>query len=326
MKTKKLKKIMVTGGAGFIGSNFIRHVVKERHDAQIVNVDLLTYAGNRDNLVDVATNFQDRYTFIKADIANRKAMNEIFNEHAPDTVVNFAAETHVDRSIMSSEAFIKTNICGTQVLLDTVRERPETRMVQISTDEVYGSLGETASFKETDTLKPRNPYSASKACADLLAQAYCTTYGIDLVITRSSNNYGPYQFPEKFIPLAITNALEDKPIPVYGTGGNIRDWIFVEDNCAGILLAAEHGEPSRVYHFGGMCEMKNIDLARAILRNLGKGDNLIKLVADRPGHDWRYSLDISETTKALGWKPTTSLEDGLNSTIEWYRAVRSTKK
>ncbi|MFZ5435625.1 MAG: dTDP-glucose 4,6-dehydratase [Bacillota bacterium] len=314
-------KLLITGGAGFIGSNFIRYILREHPEWQVVNLDKLTYAGNLANLKDVEDN--PRYRFVRGDIADRGLVERLFHEEKFDGVVNFAAESHVDRSILDSSPFIETNVKGVQVLLEAAREFKIKKFVQISTDEVYGSLGpDDPPFTEESPLLPNSPYSASKAAADLLCRAYHKTYQLPVVITRSSNNYGPYQFPEKLIPLMITNALEEKPLPVYGDGQNVRDWLFVEDNCRAIALVIEKGKPGEIYNIGGGEEKRNIDVVKAILRLLGKPESLITFVKDRPGHDQRYALNTDKMLRELGWQPAVSFEDGLARTVKWYLANR----
>lgn len=310
-------KVLVTGGAGFIGSNFIRFALKNYPDWEIVNLDKLTYAGNLENLKDIEKD--PRYQFVRGDIADRAVVFELFRKERFDIVVNFAAESHVDRSILDSSPFIETNIKGVQVLLEAAREFSVEKFVQISTDEVYGSLepGDPP-FTEESPLKPNSPYSASKAAADLLCRAYFVTYGVPVVITRSCNNYGPYQFPEKLIPLMITNALEDKPLPVYGDGENVREWLFVEDNCRAIELVVEKGRPGEVYNIGSGEERKNIEVVKEVLRILGKPESLITFVKDRLGHDRRYALDTSKVQKEFNWRPKISFPEGLEHTVEWY--------
>ena len=317
-----MKRILVTGGAGFIGSNFIRHVLKSRRGVTVLNLDLLTYAGNLENTADAAAKFGKRYSFVKADVADCNAVERIFRKFRPDAVANFAAETHVDRSIMDCAEFIRTNVIGTHTLLEAVRTRPGIRFMQISTDEVYGSLGPKGAFRETDPLCPRNPYSASKAAADLLVLSYVNTHKIDALITRSSNNYGSFQFPEKFIPVIIMNTLAGRSIPVYGDGLQVRDWLHVEDNCAGILAALEKGKTGGVYNIGGGNEIANVNLVKMILEILGRSEELIKFVPDRPGHDRRYALDISRAKKELGWKPAIPFKSGLAGTVAWYVSNR----
>lgn len=311
-------RLLVTGGCGFIGSNFIRFVLEHYGPEFITNVDALTYAGNLANLEGVSEKYGERYEFYQADIANPDQMDAIFSKHQFFAVVNFAAESHVDRSINAPENFIHTNVVGTSVLLNTARRHGVRRFVQISTDEVYGSLGETGKFTETSPIQPSSPYSASKASADLLALAHYHTYGQEVVVTRCSNNYGPYQYPEKLIPLMITNALNDQPLPVYGDGRNVRDWIQVEDHCSGILAALLEGKAGEVYNFGGDGEMRNLDVVKLILSHLGKSEDLIKFVGDRLGHDWRYAIDSSKALHQLGWKPRHRPEQGIRDTIDWY--------
>ncbi|HZX20312.1 MAG TPA: dTDP-glucose 4,6-dehydratase [archaeon] len=307
-----MKKVLVTGGSGFIGSNFIRHLINNT-DYEVVNLDLLTYAGNPNNLKDIEKN--KRYKFVQGDIVDTKTVEKAML--GCDLVFNFAAESHVDNSIKEAEPFIRTNILGTKTVLDQAMEQGVDRVVHIGTDEVYGSV-EKGSSKETSRLEPRNPYSASKAGADLLALSYVNTYNFDVVITRSSNNYGPYQYPEKMVPLFITNILERKKVPLYGDGKNIRDWLFVEDNCRGILTAGEKGRKGEIYNIGGGNEFSNMELTLKILHALGKDSGFIMQVADRPGHDKRYSLDSSKIKK-LGWKPQKNFKQGLKETIEWYK-------
>jgi dTDP-glucose 4,6-dehydratase len=309
-------KILVSGGAGFIGSNFIGHVLGERPDAAIVNYDKLTYAGNLGNLISVDQN--PRYAFVRGDICDSSAV-----EHAMagcDAVVHFAAESHVDRSIYEPAAAIETNVKGTFVLLQVARKLGVPRFVHISTDEVYGDLPAGVFANEESPLHPSSPYSASKASSDLLVRSYVRTYNFPALITRSSNNYGPYQFPEKFLPLLITNLLEDKPLPIYGDGKQQRDWLHVEDNCRGILAVLERGQVGEVYNIGGLDVVENIDMARRLLRAMGKPETLLTYVKDRPGHDRRYALDCSKIERHLGWRPSVALEDGLLKTIEWYRS------
>ena len=310
-----MSKILVTGGAGFIGSNFVRKLLAERQD-HVVNLDALTYAGNLENLSEVEGH--ERYAFVKADITDADALEAVFVEHKPDQVVHFAAESHVDRSILDGTAFVQTNVVGTQVLLDRARAHGVARFVHVSTDEVYGSLGPTGLFNESSPLQPNSPYSASKCGSDLLARAAFHTHGFPTLITRCSNNYGPYQFPEKLIPLMIANALEDKKLPVYGDGRNVRDWIHVDDHCAGILRVLDDGEPGEVYNLGGNSERQNIDVVKAILQAVGKGEDLIEYVTDRPGHDRRYAIDGSKAEAELRWQPTRTFEEGLEATVRWY--------
>ncbi|WP_304458186.1 dTDP-glucose 4,6-dehydratase [Alicyclobacillus sendaiensis] len=313
-------KLLITGGAGFIGSNFVRYIRDVHPEDVIVNVDALTYAGNLSNLKDIDEG--EHYTFVKADITDVAAMDDIVAEGF-DVIVNFAAESHVDRSILDPGAFVRTNVMGTQVLLDAARRHGVKKFIQVSTDEVYGTLGpDDAPFTETTPLRPNSPYSASKAGADLLVRAYHETYGMYVNITRCSNNYGPYQFPEKLIPLMITNALEDKPLPVYGDGLQIRDWLHVWDHCAGIDLVIRHGRSGEVYNIGGNNERTNLDIVRTILRYLGKPETLIRHVEDRPGHDRRYAIDATKIRTELGWQPKYAFEDGIRKTIEWYLTHR----
>ncbi len=307
--------ILVTGGCGFIGSNFIIHMLDTYPDVNIVNIDRLTYAGNLENLKSVESS--PRYRFAKGDITDREIVRLLAAEK-PDVIINFAAESHVDRSIIDPSAFIKTNILGVQVLLDACRDFKIERFVQISTDEVYGSLGPTGSFSETNHLEPNSPYSASKAAADLLVRAYFKTYGLDAVITRCSNNYGPYQFPEKLIPLMITNALEERELPVYGDGLNVRDWIHVLDHCKAVDLVMRKGSAGHVYNIGGRCEYCNIDIVKLIVNKLGKSESLIRYVKDRPGHDRRYCMNADKLSNSLGWEPEMSFPDGIDQTIKWY--------
>ncbi|PWV93809.1 dTDP-glucose 4,6-dehydratase [Paenibacillus cellulosilyticus] len=311
-------KLLVTGGAGFIGSNFVRYMLEKHPSYKIVNLDKLTYAGNLENLKDVENNPQ--YTFVKGDIADAQLIAQLLDEHEIDVLVNFAAESHVDRSITEPGIFIQTNISGTQVLLDAARTKGIQKYVQISTDEVYGSLGETGYFTEETPLAPNSPYSASKAGADLLVLAYHETYGMNVNITRCSNNYGPYHFPEKLIPLMITNALEGKQLPVYGDGLNVRDWLHVQDHAKAIDLVIHKGESGEVYNIGGHNERKNIEIVELILERLGKSKELIKYVTDRLGHDRRYAIDPTKLTEQLGWQPDYTFETGIAETIEWYLA------
>jgi dTDP-glucose 4,6-dehydratase len=311
-------RILVTGGCGFIGSNFIRYILKHYKPAYVTNVDVLTYAGNLANLDGVAGANGDRYEFFKADIANADQMDELMTEHQFYAIINFAAESHVDRSINSPLNFIHTNVIGTSVLLDCARRHGVQRFVQISTDEVYGSLGNTGKFTEQSPLDPSSPYSSSKAGADLLALASYKTYGQEVIVTRCSNNYGPYQFPEKLIPLMIIKALRDEALPVYGDGMNVRDWIHVDDHCAGVVAALFEGKPGAIYNFGGGREMVNLEVVKLILKKLGKPENLISFVTDRLGHDRRYAIDSSFSQSELNWKPRHNFEAGLDETIQWY--------
>jgi dTDP-glucose 4,6-dehydratase len=316
-------RLLVTGGCGFIGSNFIRYVLEHYGPEFISNVDALTYAGNAANLEGIAERYGNRYEFFHADIANVDLMDEIMSKHRFYAVVNFAAESHVDRSINSPTNFIHTNVVGASVLLECARRHGVKRFLQVSTDEVYGSLGTEGRFTETSLIEPSSPYSASKASADLIALAFHKTYGQDVVITRCSNNYGPYQFPEKLIPLMVVNAMNDKPLPVYGDGLNVRDWIHVEDHCAGIVTALLQGRSGEVYNFGGNGEMRNIDVVKLILGHLDKPESLIDYVTDRLGHDRRYAIDASKAIQELGWKPKHLPEQGIRDTIDWYRSNTS---
>jgi dTDP-glucose 4,6-dehydratase len=309
-----IRTILVTGGCGFIGSNFVRYVV-DNYDFKVINVDKLTYAGNLENVADISDN--PNYEFVKGDIADMSLIESLVSRGI-DVIVNFAAESHVDRSIEDSRIFIETNVLGTQVLLEAARKYGVSRFVQISTDEVYGSLGPQGSFMETSPLTPNSPYSASKTGADLLVRAYHKTYGMDTVITRCSNNYGPYQFPEKLIPLMISNALEEKPLPVYGDGMNVRDWIYVEDHCSAIDVIIQRARSGEVYNIGASNELPNIEIVKMILRQLNKPESLIKFVEDRPGHDRRYAIDSTKLRNDLGWNVVYSLEEGIDRTIRWY--------
>ncbi len=317
-------KILVTGGAGFIGSNFIFYMRRKHPDDTLVCLDKLTYAGNLETLASVMD--QPDFRFIRADIADREAVYRIFEAEKPDVVVNFAAESHVDRSIENPAVFLETNVMGTQVLLDACRKYGIQRYHQVSTDEVYGDLPldrPDLFFTEQTPLHTSSPYSASKASADLLCNAYQRTYGLPITISRCSNNYGPYQFPEKLIPLMIANALADKPLPVYGEGLNVRDWLYVEDHCAAIDLILEKGKVGQVYNIGGHNEMKNIDIVKRILGLLGKPESLITYVTDRKGHDMRYAIDPAYIHQKLGWLPETRFEDGIQKTVRWYLDNRS---
>lgn len=308
--------LLVTGGAGFIGSNFVRYILTNT-DCHVVNLDALTYAGNPENLGEYYNH--PRHTFVHGSIGNRELVRYLCRQYRVNGIINFAAETHVDRSIMGAEAFLATNVLGTLALLDVVKDSGIERYLQVSTDEVYGALGDEGSFTEETPLAPNSPYAASKASADLLVRSYIHTHGIPALITRCSNNYGPFQFPEKLIPLIILNALEDRLLPVYGNGLNTRDWLHVEDHCAAVWSVYERGRVGEVYNIGGNCEMKNIDVVRAVLQILGKPDSLISYVKDRPGHDWRYAIDASKIRHELGWIPSLTFEEGLENTIRWYR-------
>ncbi|EFM11920.1 dTDP-glucose 4,6-dehydratase [Paenibacillus curdlanolyticus YK9] len=313
--------LLVTGGAGFIGSNFVRYMLEAHSDYNVVNLDSLTYAGNLENLKDVEHN--ERYHFVKGDIADAALVTRLLDEHEIDVLVNFAAESHVDRSITDPGVFVRTNVIGTQVLLDAARTKGISKYVQISTDEVYGSLGETGYFTEETPLAPNSPYSASKAGADLLVKAYHETYGMNVNITRCSNNYGPYHFPEKLIPLMITNALDGLPLPVYGDGLNVRDWLHVQDHARAIDLVIHKGKAGEVYNIGGHNERTNIEIVKLILAKLGKSEDQIKYVTDRLGHDRRYAIDPTKLTEQLGWKPDYTFATGIAETIEWYLANES---
>jgi dTDP-glucose 4,6-dehydratase len=305
-------KLLITGGLGFIGSNFIRYVLSKHLDHHIVDLDVITYAANPANLKDIEND--PRYTFIKGDICDRKLVEKVAKE--VDVIINFAAESHVDRSIAEPEPFLRTNVIGTQVLLEAARRFDHEKFVQISTDEVYGSIS-SGSFKEEDPLRPSSPYAASKAAADMLAHSYIVTYGLPVVITRSTNNFGPYQHPEKLIPKLIINAISGKPLPIYGDGKSVRDWLYVVDNCEAIDLILRKGRSGKIYNVGAGNEKTNLKIATFILKELGKPNSMIEFVKDRPGHDRRYSLNCGKL-KALGWKPEYPLEKGLKETVKWY--------
>jgi len=307
-----MKRILVTGGAGFIGSNFVRYMLREHPELDILVLDALTYAGNLENLADVAGD--PRFFFFRGDIRDEAMVDNLVPN--VDTIVNFAAETFVDRSIHEPADFVTTDVVGTFRLLEAARRHGVERFVHISTDEVYGSV-EQGSSVETDPVEPRSPYSASKAASDLLARSYFVTYGVPVIITRASNNYGPYQHPEKLIPFFITNALEDRPLPVYGDGQQVRDWLYVEDHCSAIDIVLRKGVPGEIYNVGGGFERTNLEVTRGILRALGKDESLIKFVKDRPGHDRRYSLDTAKL-RSLGWEPKVSFDEGLPATVRWY--------
>lgn len=325
-----MKTILVTGGAGFIGSNFVKFMLDKHPEYRVINLDALTYAGNLENLKEVSNN--PNYVFIKADIRDRIRIEEIFSQYNIDCVINFAAESHVDRSIEEPEIFLTTNVLGTQTLLDAAKKHwkvnPEdkycreytkgVKFLQVSTDEVYGALGETGKFIETMPLMPNSPYSASKASADLIVRAYHETFGMPVSITRCSNNYGPYQFPEKLIPLMINNCIKGKDLPVYGDGMQVRDWLHVYDHCSAIDVVLHKGVDGEVYNIGGNNEKANIELVILIIKTLGKSEGLIKFVKDRPGHDRRYAIDNTKITTQLGWKPAYTFEEGIKETIEWY--------
>ena len=306
-------RLLVTGGAGFIGSNFIRYIIKKYPQYKVINLDKLTYAGNLDNLKDIENN--SNYTFVKGDICDRKIVDELSED--VEAIVNFAAQSHVDRSIVDASDFMRTNIDGTYNLLETTKRYNVSRFIQSSTDEVYGSIGKGSS-KETDPLSPSSPYAASKAAADMVVHSYRVTFNLPTIVARSSNNFGPYQYPEKIIPLFITNALEDKPLPLYGDGMNVRDWLYVIDNCEAIDLILHKGKEGEIYNIGGGNELKNIDLTRIVLKILGKPESLIQPVKDRPGHDRRYSLDCSKIERGLGWTPGFDFEKALEETVKWY--------
>ena len=307
-------KLLVTGGAGFIGSNFIRYIFQEHPSWEITNLDKLTYAGNLENLEDIRDN--NKYQFVHGDIADSKLLDEIL-ARGFEAIINFAAESHVDRSILNASPFIDTNITGTQALLEGVRKWHIEKFIQVSTDEVYGSIDE-GGFSESSVLSPSSPYSASKASADLLCLAYWKTYNLSINITRCTNNYGPYQFPEKLIPLAITNAMEDKPVPVYGDGLNVRDWIFVIDHCRALDTVIQNGKPGEIYNIAGCSERTNLEIIDELLGFLDKPGSLVHFVSDRPGHDRRYALDIDKIAGELDWKPVYSFEEAMKLTVDWY--------
>ena len=325
-----MKTILVTGGAGFIGSNFVKLMLEKHPEYKIINIDALTYAGNLENLKNIDQN--PNYSFLKVDIRDREMIEEIFKNNDITSVVNFAAESHVDRSIEEPEVFLTTNIIGTQVLLDTAKKywkvnpsdkyckeyKTGVKFLQVSTDEVYGALGETGMFVETMPLMPNSPYSASKASADMIVRAYNETFGMPVNITRCSNNYGPYQFPEKLIPLIINNCLKGKDLPVYGDGMQIRDWLHVSDHCSAIDTVLHKGKDGEVYNIGGNNEKANIQIVKLIIGTLGKSEDLIKYVKDRPGHDRRYAIDNTKITTELGWEPSYTFEQGMKETIQWY--------
>lgn len=325
-----MKTILVTGGAGFIGSNFIKFIIEKYPSYKIINVDVLTYAGNLENLKDIDDNLN--YNFNKVDIRDREKIEEIFKNNDITYIVNFAAESHVDRSIVEPEVFLTTNIIGTQVLLDVAKKywkinpndkysteyKEGVKFLQVSTDEVYGALGETGMFVETMPLMPNSPYSASKASADLIVRAYNETFGMPVNITRCSNNYGPYQFPEKLIPLMINNCLQGKDLPVYGDGMQVRDWLHVSDHCSAIDTVLHKGKNGEVYNIGGNNEKANIEIVKLIIATLGKSEELIKYVKDRPGHDRRYAIDNTKITTELGWEPAYTFDQGMKETIQWY--------
>ena len=311
-----MKKILVTGGAGFIGSNFINHILKNRSDVFIVNLDKLTYAGNLNNLKDVEKH--PNYSFVKGDIVNDELVSYLFQKYEITHVINFAAESHVDRSILGSEVFFRTNVLGTNVLLENAKRFGVEKFVQISTDEVYGSLGPEGQFEETTPLQPNSPYAASKAAADMMALAFHHTYHVPVVITRCSNNYGQYQFPEKLIPLMIINAMNNKKLPVYGDGLNVRDWIYVIDHNKAVELVLEKGKIGEVYNIGASTEKPNIEIVKLILKQLGKSEELVEYVKDRPGHDRRYAINSTKIKNELAWQPEYSFDSAIQNTVKWY--------
>ncbi len=308
-------KLIITGGAGFIGSNFIRHILNKYPNYNVVNIDKLTYCGTLDNLKDIEKDA--RYKFIKCDICDKKKIDEIFSEEKPDYVVHFAAESHVDRSIMDPEAFTKTNVLGTHILLEAAKKINVQKFLHISTDEVFGSI-KKGKFKETDPLFPNSPYAASKAGADMLARSYFKTFSMPILITRTTNNFGPHQFPEKLMPLFITNFIEGKKVPVYGKGKNIREWIYVLDNCEALDVILHKGKIGEIYNIGSGEEKTNMEITKIILKEFGKGVSQVEFVQDRPGHDFRYALDTSKIKK-IGWKPKYTFEKAIKETIKWYR-------
>ena len=311
-----MKRILVTGGAGFIGSNFVQMVLSEHPDCFVVNLDKLTYAGNLENLAEFLEH--ENHKFVKGDICDGELVGKVIDEHKIEAIINFAAESHVDRSITEPKAFIEANVTGTLTLLTAARDRKLERFIQISTDEVYGALGEEGKFTEQTPLSPNSPYSASKAAADHLVRAFGHTWGLRYNITRCSNNYGPYQFPEKLIPLMINNAINDKELPVYGDGLYVRDWIYVYDHCTAIWQVLQKAPPGEIYNIGGCNEKANMEVVKLILKRLGKPESLIKHVTDRPGHDRRYAIDAGKIISRLGWQPSVSFEEGINRTIDWY--------
>jgi dTDP-glucose 4,6-dehydratase len=320
--------LLAAGGAGFIGSNFVRYILGAHPDWRVVNVDKLTYAGNLANLAEVAEN--PRYRFHRADICDAGEIGRVFSEEKPDAVVNFAAETHVDRSIDDPSLFLRTNVLGTQVLMDASRKTGVVRYLQISTDEVYGSLGATGRFSEDSPLRPNSPYAASKTAADLLARSYFKTFGLPVIVTRCSNNYGPYQFPEKLIPFFVTLLREGKPVPVYGDGQNVRDWIHVDDHSRAVEAVLLRGRPGEVYNVGGGNERTNIEITKMLLAAMGKDESSMRFVPDRPGHDRRYAIDDAKVRAELGIAPEVPFDEGLRATVRWYlenepwwRAVKS---
>ncbi len=312
--------VLVTGGSGFIGSNLVRFLLAERAGWRVVNLDKLTYAGNAENLAGLEGH--PRYRFVRGDVCDGRLAARLMEEERVGAVMHLAAESHVDRSIHAPAVFVETNVGGTQVLLEAARAAGVSRFLHVSTDEVYGSLGAEGRFTEETPLAPSSPYSASKAASDLLALAHARTFGLAVVVTRCSNNYGPYQFPEKLIPLMVANALRDLPLPVYGDGTNVRDWIHVEDHCRGLVAAMEKGRPGEVYNLGASSERRNIDLVRQVLDLVGKPHSLVRFVEDRPGHDWRYAIDASKARRELGWEPRRRFEEALAETVRWYRDNR----
>lgn len=313
---KSQLSILVTGGAGFIGSNFIHHILKKYKDYEVINLDVLTYAGNLENLKEIESN--SNYKFVKGDICDKELVNDLAKKC--DAIVHFAAESHVDRSILDAENFVKTNILGTYNLLEAAKNNGNKRFHHISTDEVYGHLGPNdPAFNENTPMSPRSPYSASKASSDHLAMAYFHTYNLPVTISNCSNNYGPYQFPEKIFPLFITNLIEGKKVPVYGDGMNVRDWLYVEDHCEAIDLIIQKGKIGETYCVGGNAEKPNIEITKKIIQLMGMGEDMIEYVKDRPGHDRRYAIDFSKIKNELGWEPKTSFEEGVKKTIEWYK-------
>ena len=311
-----MRRILVTGGAGFIGSNFVRMVLSEQRDCFVVNLDKLTYAGNLENLAGLENH--PNHLFVKGDICDGQLVGKMVDEHKVEAIINFAAETHVDRSIEAPKVFIETNVTGALVLLQAARDKKLQRFVQVSTDEVYGSLGPEGKFTEETVLSPNSPYSASKAAADLLVNAFGHTWALPYNITRCSNNYGPYQFPEKLIPLMLNNALADKDLPVYGDGLYIRDWLYVYDHCTAVWSVLTQAPPGEIYNIGGCNEKANLEVIRLILKRLGKPESLIKHVTDRPGHDRRYAIDAAKIIEQLHWRPSVNFEEGINKTIDWY--------
>lgn len=309
-------RVLITGGCGFIGSNLVHHLRARRPDWTLVTLDKLTYAGNLENLASLEED--QNHFFVRGDICDRTLLDDVIERHRVEAVLHLAAESHVDRSIEGPEVFVATNVLGTQVLLEACTVARVRRFIMVSTDEVYGSLGSTGAFSEDSPLQPSSPYSATKASADLITLAYGRTFGLDVVVTRCSNNYGRYQFPEKLIPLMIVNALHDRPLPVYGDGANVRDWLHVEDHCDALLAALERGRPGEVYNIGGGAERTNLELVRELLQLLGKDEKLIRFVADRPGHDLRYAIDATKARAELGWKPAHTFEVGLADTVRWY--------